>query len=112
MVIRLAEMLLTYAEAAIELNMITDEMYDAIDAVTSFGFRGEAEKVTALARGPLMQRYSKALEYEYSPSLRGELIAGAYRMHEADIERALAMLRASAEKSLLLERALGRTQVN
>lgn len=33
MIFRLAEMLLTYAEAAIELNQITDEMYDAIDMV-------------------------------------------------------------------------------
>ncbi|MEP7258368.1 MAG: RagB/SusD family nutrient uptake outer membrane protein [Flavitalea sp.] len=33
MVFRLAETLLTYAEAAIESNQITTEMYDAIDAV-------------------------------------------------------------------------------
>lgn len=33
MVIRLAEVLLNYAEAAIEANMLTDEMYDALDAV-------------------------------------------------------------------------------
>lgn len=33
MIFRLAEMLLTYAEAAIEANQLTDEMYDAIDAV-------------------------------------------------------------------------------
>lgn len=34
-VFRLAEMYLTYAEAAIELNMITDEMYKAINATRS-----------------------------------------------------------------------------
>lgn len=33
MIFRLAEMYLTYAEAAIESNQLTDEMYDAIDAV-------------------------------------------------------------------------------
>ena len=33
MVIRLAEVLLTFAEAAIEANQITDEVYNAIDRV-------------------------------------------------------------------------------
>ena len=34
--------------------------------------RGEAER---LASGPLMGRYSKALEHEYSPQLRREVLA-------------------------------------
>jgi hypothetical protein len=55
-----------------------------------------------------MKRYSKALEYEYSPDLREELIAGALHLHGGEIDAALAMLRAAAEKSPLLARALAR----
>ena len=57
-----------------------------------------------------MTRYSKALEYEYSPALRCELIAQEMRLGGREIDGALAMLRANAEKSLLLARALERTR--
>ena len=55
-----------------------------------------------------MSRYSKALEYEYSPSLRQELIGEARSSFAREIDGALAMLRAAAEKSPLLARALTR----
>jgi hypothetical protein len=57
-----------------------------------------------------MRRYSKALEYEYSPRLRNELIAQEIRLQGREIDSALAILRVSSEKSLLLARALERTQ--
>jgi hypothetical protein len=77
-------------------------------AADSFGFAADAQTIAAIARGPLMQRYSKALEYEYSPSLRAELISEAAREHGREIDAALAMLHAAAEKSPLLARALSR----
>jgi hypothetical protein len=64
--------------------------------------------IEAIARGPLMRRYSKAVEYEYSPALRRDLIADATRRHDPEIADALAMLNAAAEKSPLLTRALAR----
>jgi hypothetical protein len=73
-----------------------------------FGFRTDDDRVRAVASGPLVSRYSKALEYDYSPNLRSDLIRGASANHRADIEGALAMLRAAAEKSQVLARALGR----
>ena len=73
-----------------------------------FGFGADETQLTAIASGPLIQRYSKALEYEYSPSLREELIAGALHLHRRDIDAALAMLRTAADKSPLLARALTR----
>lgn len=73
-----------------------------------FGFGADKTQLTAIASGPLMQRYSKALEYEYSPSLREELIVGALHLHRREIDAALAMLRAAADKSPLLARALTR----
>jgi hypothetical protein len=75
---------------------------------TFFGFDAEDEQLAAIARGPLIQRYSKALEYEYSPNLRAELIAGSLHLHNREIDPALAMLRAPAEKSPLLAQALTR----
>ena len=75
-----------------------------------FGFDTDAERLEAIATGPLMKRYSKALEYEYSPSLRNELIAQEIRLAGRDIDAALAMLGAGSEKSLLLARSLERTR--
>ena len=43
----------------------------------------------AICEGPLMRHYSKALEYEYSPDLRREILAEARRMHAPAIRDAL-----------------------
>jgi hypothetical protein len=75
-----------------------------------FGFAADDARLTALASGPLMVRYSKALEYDYSAGLRRELIAEAGQDHRRNIEEALAMLGAAAEKSPLLARALARAE--
>lgn len=80
--------------------------------VTFFGFTADSERIAAIARGPLMQCYSKALEYEYSAHLRRELMAEAEARHGRDIDGALAMLEGAAEKSPLLARALTRTRGN
>jgi hypothetical protein len=73
-----------------------------------FGFTAEPDQVRAITTGPLMSRYSKALEYEYSAGLRQELIAESSERFPREIDGALAMLRAAAEKSPLLARALAR----
>jgi hypothetical protein len=73
-----------------------------------FGFTADKDGIAAIAAGPLMHRYSKALEYDYSPSLREQLIGGAFHQHGREIDAALAMLRAAAEKSPLLAQALTR----
>jgi len=79
-------------------------------AAEHFRLAGSAEQVAAIATGPLMRRYSKALEYDYSPALRRDLIAEAAHHHRRDIDSALAMLRSAAEKSPLLARALSRAE--
>ena len=68
----------------------------------------DAGELAAIATGPLTARYSKALEYDYSPALRRDLIADAIRRFAPQVEGALAMLRSAAEKSPLLARALAR----
>ena len=75
-----------------------------------FGFVAEEARLEAIARSPIMGRYSKDPQYEYSPSLREELIAQEIRLRGREIEDGLAMLRMSAEKSPLLARALNRAQ--
>ena len=70
---------------------------------TFFGFNADAAKLDAIARGPLMMRYSKDPDYEYSPNLREQLIAQEVRLQGADIDAALAMF---AELLALIEMLL------
>jgi hypothetical protein len=78
-------------------------------AADHFGFSANQEQLQAIVQGPLMRRYSKALEYDYSADLRRELIAEAEAHFRRDIDDALAMLREASEKSPLLARALARS---
>ena len=91
-------------------QMLTDLPTALRRAAEHFGFRVDNAKLEAIISGPLTQRYSKALEYEYSPGLRRNRLGEAKRSHGRDIESALAMLRSAAEKSPLLARALSRAE--
>ena len=94
-----------------DFDAMLDDMTNALARVaTLFGFDAPADRIHAVATGPLMRRYSKALEYDYSPGLRRELIDEAGAAHRADIDSALAMLDGAAEKSPLLARALERAK--
>ena len=73
------------------------------------GIEASQEQLEAIAHGPLLGRYSKALEHEYSPGLRQRVIHQAMVRYEREIDAALAMLNAAAEKSPLLARALARS---
>ena len=88
--------------------MLADMELEIVQTASFFRFGFDAADAGWIVRGPLMGRYSKALEYEYSPNLRRELIGEATERHGRDIDAALAMLRSAAEKSPLLERALAR----
>lgn len=72
--------------------------------------RASPDQLLAIGNGPLLRRYSKALEYDYSPALRQELIAEALAANASDLAGALAMLRSAAQDSPLLARALNRTE--
>jgi len=54
-----------------------------------FGHEADAAAARAICAGPLMGRYSKALEHEYSPALRREILADARRRHAGPIRDAL-----------------------
>ena len=63
-----------------------------------FGFDA-GRALAAIAAGPLMSRYSKALEYEYSASLRRELIAEAQSVSRPRHRRRACHARARRPKS-------------
>lgn len=79
------------------------------DVCRFFGFEVGEDRLRQIVSGPLMGRYSKALEYDYSPGLRRELLAEARFDHGPQIDSAIAMLEKAAETSPLLARALSRT---
>ncbi len=74
-----------------------------------FGFSSDALSLQAIARGPLLARYSKDLSYDYSPELRRDLIAEATMLARRNVAGALDKLRSAAEKSPVLARALARS---
>ena len=87
-----------------------DDMAGALGRVSrQFGFIAAPGQLDAIARGPLMQRYSKALEYDYSPALRRDLIADAEARFGREIDQALATLTTAAKDAPLLARALARS---
>jgi len=92
-----------------DFDRMLENMTPALGRVANFfGFDADEARLQAIAAGPLMTRYSKGLEYDYSASLRRELIADAAAANASAIDDALAMLGAAAEKSPMLARTLER----
>ncbi|MEO5972539.1 MAG: hypothetical protein ABIP91_04155 [Sphingomicrobium sp.] len=92
-----------------DFDSMLDDMAAGLARAAAFlGLPATPDKLQEICNGPLMGRYSKALEYEYSPALRRDLLAEAGAEHRADIDAALAMLADLAETSPLLARALSR----
>ena len=73
-----------------------------------FGRPMAPSRAEEICAGPLMRRYSKALEYEYSPQLRQEVLAEARGVHGPAIEQALGWLRQGSEHCPLLAQAIER----
>jgi hypothetical protein len=94
-----------------DFDQVLGDMDGILQELTRFfGIAANPDRVREVANGPLMSRYSKATEYEYSPQLRRQLLAEAAEEHRADIESALAMLDAASETAPLLRKALDRAQ--
>lgn len=92
-----------------DFDAMLDDMPNRLGHVAkAFGF--DTQGLPAIATGPLISRYSKATEFEYTPSLRRDLIADACTANRADIDRAIAMLQSAAETSPLLKSALRRAE--
>ena len=72
------------------------------------GLPASESELNRIISGPIVRRYSKAMEYDYSPALRRDLIGQALAANAAGIDSALAMIDRAAKQSPLLERALAR----
>jgi hypothetical protein len=95
----------------IDFDSMLEDMARGIErCAVEFGFAALPSRIEEITAGPLMRRYSKALEYDYSPSLRTELLADAARQHGPEIEAALAGLASAAKSTPLLARALDRAE--
>lgn len=90
--------------------MLADMAGELVRVAAHFGFAADPAELDAIAAGPIMSRYSKDPSYEYTPTLRKDLLAQEERLQGRAIDGALAMLRSSAEKSPLLARALARAE--
>jgi hypothetical protein len=81
-----------------------------LGTIASFlGIPEEDARIAQIAGGPLMRRYSKALEHEFGPEARRELLDEAAARHAGAIRSALALLDQAAEKAPALARALSRS---
>lgn len=88
--------------------MLADMSSWLMRAAGHFGIEASSAIIDALTAGPMMRRYSKALEYDYSPSLRADLLAEATRNHLPGIDAAVAALREAAKSVPMLARSLAR----
>ncbi len=104
-----AERMTGRAIAWADFDAMLDDMPAALKRVADF-FGFATDKIGEVAAGPLMTRYSKATEYEYSPSLRRDLIAQTDAANRSNIDSALAMLHSAAGNSPLLARAFDRAK--
>ena len=92
-----------------DFDALLADMGDGLPRIAAhFGITAARAEIDAVVSGPLMQRYSKALEFDYSPALRAQLLAGAGREHRADIDAALAALGSIGADVPLVARSLAR----
>jgi len=75
-----------------------------------FGHDVDPAAARAICEGPLMRRYSKALDYEYSPELRREILADARRRHAPAIADALNWLAGLESRYPAVARAIRRAR--
>ena len=73
-----------------------------------FGHAADEAAIRAIVGGPLMGRYSKALDFEYSPALRREILAEARHRHGAAIRDGLNWLAGLAGRYRAMAEAIRR----
>jgi hypothetical protein len=90
--------------------MLADMPFELGRIARFFHFNEDEQQLTAIATGPLMGRYSKDLNHEYTPALRKAMIDQELGLQGRAIDHAIAMLAAASENSTLLARALARAE--
>jgi hypothetical protein len=87
-------------------GMLRDMAGSLAQVTAHFGVQVPHDWLGEISSGPLMRQYSKAPEFDYSPDLRAQLLAGAGATHRAAIDDAINGLLRSGQP--LIVRALGR----
>ena len=106
-----AEQMADRSIAWVDFDALLGDLQPGLAAIAGhFGFAAGEAELTAVISGPIVRRYSKAMEHDYSPALRRELISETGSVNRVDIDSALAMLDRAAPRSPLLERALARAR--
>lgn len=94
----------------VDFDRFLEDPAGTLAAAAAFlGHALDPAQARALCAGPLMRRYSKALEYEYSPGLRREVLADARRRFGREIDAALAALAAMGQRWPAIARAVERS---
>jgi hypothetical protein len=91
-------------------HFLTDPVAHFTAIARHFGDQVDEATARAICEGPLMGRYSKALDYEYSPALRSEILADARRRHAGAIRDALNWLGGLESRYPAIARAIRRAQ--
>ena len=92
-----------------DFDLMLEDISGELSRVAAFfGAPADPGTIRPVIEGPLMKRYSKALEYDYSAQLRRDLIEVATAHSRPAIDGAMAMLRSAAERSPLLASAMAR----
>lgn len=84
-----------------------DQMLSSIEPTLAgilghFGLPHDAARVAALTRSPVMTRYSKAPQYEYTPSVRAEVLRDSCRDNRGEIGKGMAWLENRARSDATL----------
>lgn len=91
-------------------HFLTDPVGHFSAIARHFGHEVDGVTAKAIAAGSLMGRYSKALEYEFSPRVRQEVLAEARRFEGPAIRDALVWLNALAARYPAVADAIRRSQ--
>lgn len=89
---------------------LADPAQHLADIAAFFGHELEADAARTICGGPLMRRYSKALEYEFTPATRREILAEARWAHGPAIRDALGWLSQLAARYPAVAQAIRRTK--
>lgn len=87
---------------------LADPAAQLSDIAGLFGVPLDAGTAQALVDGPIMRRYSKAPEHDYSPQLRAQLLAQTRQQRGADIAEAMRWLESAAAQFGPVARAMER----
>lgn len=92
-----------------DFDRLLADMGEGLERIAGFmDLPAAPGQLDAIAAGPLMRRYSKALEHDYSPDLRRRLLKQAAAANRTDIDSALHWLDSAAATLPLLRAAADR----